>query len=81
MDLEGKCMRKKVKTSLFSLFPNVSITPFRPTNDISDAVVCESVAQRGGTDSNRLDSPDLKLFSSVTVIVLWHLLSSMFQLR
>ena len=64
-----------------SNLPNVSITPFRPTNDISDAVVCESVAQRGGTDSNRLDSLDLKLFSSDTVIVLWHLLSSMIQLR
>ena len=79
MDLEGKCMRKKVFLQT-SNPPNVSIT-FRPTNDISDAVVCESVAQRGGTDSNRLDSPGLKLFYSDTVIVLWHLLSSMFQLR
>ena len=57
-----------MQTSLFSLIPNISITSFRPTNDISDAVVCESVAQRGGTDSNRLDSPDLKLFLSDTVI-------------
>ena len=65
MDLEGKCMRKKVFLQT-SNPPNVSIT-FRPTNDISDAVVCESVVQRGGTDSNRLDSPDLKLFLNDTV--------------
>ena len=77
MDLEGKCMRKKV--FLYSL-PNVLsiIHFFRRTSATSDVVVCELGVLREGTDSETLD---LQIFptawtcaSKTLQIMLWHLL-------